>query len=544
MVPGLAAGAVGTVYDWNFTYASNPDLYNREVSIPLGHVVGGGSLLNILLFDRGSKGDYNLWEKFGAKGWGWKDILPFFKKSETFTPPSAEQIAEWNITYDPKAHGYDGPVRSSYSPYYFPSLHYFEAGLKEIGVSTPLDGANGEALGGFATTHAQDLRTQTRVTARTAYWDNANNRTNLHLLTNTRVTKLISSPGKNGSAKVTGVEFAATKDSPRHTVGVNMEAVMAAGAIHTPQILQLSGIGNPALLQKFNISTVADVPGVGYNFQDHGMMYLKYNLSISPQSGSLKTNTTLAADALAQYKQSRTGPYTTSTDDYLVYLPIKDYQSNTSSIFTLAANQTATTYFDSDTPASVLAGYETQYDLLIKTLNSSSIAALEIIWNDNSMIIAGQHPLSRGSVKIQSTDPFAAPIADAAYLRNPIDAAVLSEGIKFLRRVMGTEAVASISPVEIQPGSNVTSNADLDAYVRQSITTEFHPSGSCSIGPFKKGGVVDHHLRVYGVENLRVVDASVQPLIPASHIQSTVYAVAEKAADIIRKDNTDSYRSH
>lgn len=166
-------------------------------------------------------------------------------------------------------------------------------------------------------------------------------------------------------------------------------------------------------------------------------------------------------------------------------------------------------------------------------LNADDSGMLEILWADGAVILGLQHPYSRGSVKASSANVFEGIVADAAFLRNPIDVTLLAEGIRFVRKLMSTAAMSSLAPSEIVPGGNVTSDEALEQYIRAGAETLYHPAGSCKLGARKEGGVVDQDLKVYGVEGLRVVDASVMPLIPATHLMTTVYAVAEKVGGFV-----------
>ncbi|GAB7355295.1 hypothetical protein MBLNU459_g5833t1 [Dothideomycetes sp. NU459] len=531
-IPALAGGAVGTKYDWNLTYVSNPDLDSRNVSIPQGKVVGGSSLFNRMLFDRGSKGDYDRWEQLGSTGWNWNNLLPSFKKSEKFTPPNATQVAQYHITYDAQAHGTTGYVQSSFSNYIWPAISHFVAGVKELGIKTPHDGANGEAIGGFWVTHSQNPVLGDRSSSRIAYYNSAQQRKNLHLLTSTRVTKILTSK-KKGVVKTTGIQISASRDSKPQVVNVNKEVVLSAGALHTPQLLLLSGIGDTKHLSSFNISTVVNLPGVGRNFQDHVLLTTVHSIDYHPVSSDLQSNATFANAARAQYNQSRTGPYTGATADYLVFLPGSNFTTNITALSAKAAAQTPNDYLDADTPSTVSAGYAAQHKLLTTGLTAKDLAIMEFIWGDGAVVLGLQHPFSRGSIKLGSANVFDPPLADSAFLRNPLDLDILVEGVKFVRSIYATSALTALSPVEILPGANVTSDADLQKFVRQNAATIYHPVGSCSLAPLEKGGCVDASLRVYGVSGLRVVDASVMPMLPATHTQSTVYAVAEKAASII-----------
>jgi choline dehydrogenase-like flavoprotein len=196
----------------------------------------------------------------------------------------------------------------------------------------------------------------------------------------------------------------------------------------------------------------------------------------------------------------------------------------------LATSQDPSSYLDADTPVSVKRGYAAQHKLLAEGLAATNQAQIEVLWADGTFVIGLQHPFSRGSVRLRpasSTDPLAAPLADAAFLRNPLDVAILIEAIKFARTVAHTPSLAPFNPVELVPGAAVSSDTDLEAYIRGAAESLFHPSGTCAVGKLEDGGVVNADFRVHGVRGLRVVDASVFPILPAAHIQSSVYAVAE-----------------
>ncbi|KAL5046289.1 hypothetical protein BDW71DRAFT_207647 [Aspergillus fruticulosus] len=513
LIPGLAGNAIGTKYDWNLTYVVNPDLGNRSISIPQGKSVGGSSLLNRMVFDRGSKADYDRWEALGNPGWGWRDLLPFFKQSENFVPPSYDIIDEWNVTYDPAVHGTAGNVYSSYAPWIWPSTKQFISAITSLGVHVPRDGASGDAVGGFFVPHSQDPISVTRSDARRAYWETASKRPNIHL--------------------VTGRVFAAHRSAPRAIINARKEVLLAAGAIHTPQLLQLSGIGDPALLARHNISTAANVPGVGRNFQDHLHVPVVFSFDFPLTAANLTANSTFAAESLALYRTHKTGPYADATGDFLAFLPAANFTSQSDVIYGIAATQDPKTYLDTDTPPTLSRGYALQHKLLTAGIIATNESQLEIIWADGTFVLSLQHPFSRGSVRLASSDPFAPPFADPGYLRNPIDVKVLVEAIKYARSLAKAPSLALFNPVELVPGGNIISDEDLEAYIRGTADSLFHPSGTCAVGKFEFGGVVDAEFRVHGVKGMRVVDASVLPMLPATHIQSSVYAIAEKAAEAI-----------
>lgn len=251
-------------------------------------------------------------------------------------------------------------------------------------------------------------------------------------------------------------------------------------------------------------------------------------------SDQLATNATFAAEARAQYDAEKRGPYTSPAGDFMLFLPLSTYSNASASIHAAAVSADAAVSLPSDSPAEVAAGYAASYESLNAKLLAEDAAFLELIWEDDVIILSLQHPYSRGSIKAASSSVFDAPIADAGLLRNPMDTLLLREGVRFARRFATEPSIAELNPTEVVPGANVTSDADIDLYIRNSAGSLWHPAGSCKMGKRKEGGVVDRELKVYGIQGLRIVDASVMPMLPASHTMTTVYAVAERAADIIK----------
>lgn len=245
-------------------------------------------------------------------------------------------------------------------------------------------------------------------------------------------------------------------------------------------------------------------------------------------SSDLTSDTTIAAEALAEYEANKTGPYTTPTGDFLLFLPLTNFTNDTTSIVSTADAQTGSEYLSADTPAEVVTGYEKQLSVLNDRLGRTDSAIMEYIWDAGTVVLGLQHPYSRGNVRAASSSIFDAPVATPNYLANPVDLQLLIEAVKFSRTLRNTAAIQALSPVEVLPGADVTSDADIETFVRGNLGTLYHPAGSCKMGPKDEGGVVDTDLKVYGTSNLRVVDASVFPLLPATHIMTAVYGVAEK----------------
>ncbi|KAH8148810.1 uncharacterized protein LAJ45_07153 [Morchella importuna] len=534
LVPGLAGGT-GKKYMYNMTCEPQPGINNRTYSFLAAHVVGGGTVVNGQAFDRGSRGDYDLWEALGNQGWGWEGLLPYFKKSETFTPSPPEIVKEWGIEYDRSAHGFKGPVMSSMPTYYYPAMKFVFKAWKQLGIPYSRDGTNGNALGAFYFSNSVDPVTRTRSYARTAHYEPVKGRPNLHLLTGQTVTKLVIE-GKKASA----VKFASSPTASTTTISAKKEIILAAGSGHTPQILQLSGIGPKTLLKSLGIPVVVDLPGVGANFQDHPSYYTAglFTNDMNPSPANM-SNATYAAEMLALYKYNRTGPYSSGFGTAAAFLTLPEIANKTrvSSLLNLIQRQDPSAHFPANTDATVIAGYKFQRTLLTSFMASGRIAVSENAFSAlPGMLNSLQKPFSRGSIAINSTDPFANPVVDYRIFSNPADVEIFVDMIKSFRRVVGMPALKDLGPIITNPDpATVKSDEEIRAAIRANVVpTLAHPSCTCAMMKREHGGVVDAQLKVYGVKGLSIVDASVIPLIPATHLSSTVYAVAEKAADIIK----------
>ncbi|KAI8711684.1 hypothetical protein NCS52_01432600 [Fusarium sp. LHS14.1] len=500
-IPGLAGRGVGTKYDWNRTYVATDAVNGHTLPASLGKVVGGSTKLNQMRFNRGSASDYDRWVELGNEGWGWEALLPYFKKSEVFTPPNKGIAQEYNITFDPSAHGTSGYVHSSYSPFFWPTTKSLIQAVKELGISVAFDQANGSPLGGYFNPHSQDPGSVTCSSAREVYYDSASSRQNLYLATGRQVTRVLTE-NHRGTIKAIEVEFAKSRHGVYETARAKREVILVAGSVHTPHILQVSGIGDPALLSSINVTTIVDLPGVGQNFQDHAMVKVTNKINAPLQRSNL-TDATFAAKVREQYEAYRKGPLTSPLGDFLVFMPLSNFSDASADIFQEAINQDGTEYLPADTPTQVTEGYKRHQKILNGRLRGFESAILEVIWDDG-------------------------------LIKNPLDIAILAEGIRFSRRLVNAPAMQELEPLEVVPGADVTSNEALEDFIRSTVSNFYHPTGSCKMGSREEGGVVDAELKVYGVEGLRVVDASVMPLLPAAHTMATVYSVAEKAADIIK----------
>ncbi|KAL2810042.1 hypothetical protein BJX63DRAFT_444926 [Aspergillus granulosus] len=530
----------GVGNSWSITSLPIPGLNNRTAGVAAARVLGGGSAINGMAFDRGSPGDYDLWgEVIGDNNWSWDGLLPYFKKSETFTPPTAEQQAEYGISFDMSVHGTSGPVQSSYPPFISTTGKAFMSALRQLRIPIQPDGT-ANAIGGFWNPNSLDPVVRERSYARTTYHELSSNRPNYHVLPETLVTKL--TPDLSGVEYVAGYNPAQNAIAPNtmtRRVQARKEIIMAAGALHTPKILQLSGIGSSSVLDRLGIKKILNLPGVGENFQDHPVQYLTVaitNLSDPTQDPSyLNQNTTYDAEMGVLYEKNRTGPWTVSTGNTFAFLTA-EHLNISYTHFADAAQQPAAQYLRPGVDSTIINGFEKVKAAMLRSMTRGAVALTENLFGGVACL---QKPLSRGSVHAASTDPYAMPLVDYRSFSNPLDLQILVQSIRFNTDILPqTDAYRTIGAFVQTPEAGL-SDVELAGVIRASAFPSFaHPSGTCAMLKLEDGGCVDNQLRLYGSHGrARVVDASIFPVVPSSHTQSTVYAVAEKAADIIKAQN-------
>lgn len=342
------------------------------------------------------------------------------------------------------------------------------------------------------------------------------------------------------------------------------EVIIAAGALHSAQILQLSGFGPAAILNQFHIPIALNLPGVGNNLQDHCLVGTFYpcehchspifivpfliewadNNASYPSPTELVTNATYNIEAEQEYNINKTGrhphsclvvqpltypgPWTAGSPNALAFNPLPLITNNSAIILLNATYQAPTDFLIPGLDPTVIAGYAAQQQSLALRLARITTAAYEIINNNaGSLTVAVLHPFSRGTCHIQSADPFEPPSINPRWLTNPVDRQILVEALFFNRQILATPPMVELQSAQFVPPINAD-EAALNQIIDNGLRTVFHPSGTLAMLPLEQGGVVDSHLRVWGTQNLRVVDASIFPMIPAAHLQAVVYGVAEK----------------
>ncbi|KAL8804805.1 MAG: hypothetical protein Q9200_005669 [Gallowayella weberi] len=526
--PVYVGADIGGIYDWLLSTTPQTQLDGAARPMPQGKVLGGGSILNAMCWNRGGQDDYDAWAALGNPGWDWEGILP-----ETYTPVYSSDIArEYSINYNPGVHGTSGPIQVSYPRYFYPQSTNLFAALNYLGVPTQFDPNDGSSAGAAFVPTDLDPVNQTRSDARRTYFDPYVSRPNFHVITGQHVTRVLidgvgstyevenPTPGGNeygngmngvtsnegfgfgpggstpalenstsdrllrrqspstSNLRITGVEFAANASDTRRRITATREVIVAAGSLHSAQLLQLSGIGPSSLLNTHGIPIALDLPGVGNNLQDHCLVgtFYPYNNDSYPSPTELTTNATYNAAAELEYNTYKTGPWTAGSPNALVFNPLPLISNNSASILSGANDQDPTEYLLGDLDPTIVAGYTLQKESLVRRLAETNVASYEIINNNaGSLTVAVMHPFSRGQCYIRSADPFEPPSIDPRWLTNPADRQVLVEALLFNRQILATPAMAPLRAAQFVP----TVDADEDTInniINTGIRTEFHPS--------------------------------------------------------------------
>ncbi|KAJ3562420.1 hypothetical protein NP233_g9585 [Leucocoprinus birnbaumii] len=514
-VPGLCRELPRTHVDWNYTISPQPGLNGRAPGYTRGRMLGGCSSHNGMVFTRGSIEDWNRWaEVIEDDAYSWEKILPFMHKAEKLVQDSENQTEQGHI--DPSVHGLTGAV-SNTAPY---NSHPINELLIQTTQDLPeefpylLDMNNGSPIG-IAWNQFSIDRHGERSSAATAYVETAGR--NLHVLVNTQVTRVL--PVGNETC-FRGVEFALDEDSPITQLVASKEVIVAGGVIGTPQILLNSGIGKRDELEAMGIQTLVDNASVGKNLTDQVSSLVMLNTTIEDTDFDRDT-------ALAQWNATRTGPLSLPGHlNHIVYVRFPD----NSSLF----NQDG---FTDPTPGKGSPHIEMVYSQISAQLPQTAIDFPPPPPGTNvtiQILVANLHPLSRGSITLNTSNPFTHPNVDFNMLSNPLDIAILREGIKSARTLYSAPAFQSSVFGTLVPAGNITSDSDFDDFLRAVASPFLHGVGSAAMSSRNASwGVVDPDFRVKGTTGLRVVDASVLPSPPSGHTQVPVYAFAERASVLI-----------
>jgi choline dehydrogenase len=466
--------------DWNYSTEEEPHLKDRRLYWPRGKMIGGSSAMNAMIYIRGNPADYHCWRQLGNEGWGWADVLPYFKKSENQERGASE------------FHGTGGPMNVSDLRYVNELTRAFLAGAAELGIPANAD-FNGAAQDG-AGLYQVTQKNGARHSAADAYLKPALSRPNLALLTGAHATRMLIE-----NRRAVGVEY--IRDGALEQARAEREVILAGGAVNSPQLLLLSGIGPANELSALGIRIVHDLPGVGKNLQDHPMVSVGY-LSKKPVSIT-------SAESIPNFVRwliFKRGPLASNVAEAGIFLRTQEGMR---------------------APDLQILFGPAYY------VNHGFDRRKEHCFGFAPTLIA---PESRGSIGLRSRNPLDAPAIRANYLSTERDMGVMIEGVRRCREIAHTKAFEAYRGEELHPGSTITSDERIAAFIRAEAQTLYHPVGTCRMGTDSMA-VVDLRLRVHGIEGLRVVDASVMPRIIAGNTNAPTMMIAEKAAEMIPEGN-------
>jgi choline dehydrogenase len=478
-VPAGTVKLFKTVRDWNYTTVPQEETAGRALYWPRGKMLGGSSSMNHSMYVRGHRTDYDAWAALGNPGWSYEDVLPYFKRGErNQRGPSAH-------------HGHEGPLWVSDLPSMNALTRAFLAAGAATGLPLNPDIGGGEPDGLGVTQLTQ--KKGRRCSAVVAYLQPARGRPNLKVLTRAQALRVLLE-----DRRAVGVSY--RQNGTEHTAYAAREVVLSGGSVNSPQLLMLSGIGPGGHLQEHGIPVVHELPGVGENLQDHLMVPVIYRCREPVTMSNIEN-----FGNLLRWLLLRRGPYTSSGAEACAFVRTRQ-----------------------DLPAPNL-------ELILATCiyRNHYLQPPRRTEHGFTIIVVLLQPQSTGRIRLRSRDPFAAPRIHPNYLTNADEVGVIVKGIELARRIVAATPLDRYRGDELDPGAGCQSALALEAYVRSHCDTLYHPVGTCTMGSGPLS-VVDGTLRVHGIQGLRVVDASIMPVIIRGHTNAATMMIAEKAADLIR----------
>ena len=477
--------------DWCFKTEAETGLNGRSIGYARGKVLGGCSSINAMIYMRGQQADYDHWADLGNRGWGWQDVLPVFRRSESYQHGADD------------FHGANGELRVEERRVNWEILDAWRDAAEECGIPKIDEFNRGDNFGNAY--FQMNQRNGKRWSAVRAFLDPVKARSNLTILTEATVRKICFD---DNAIKPTATGVVIRQGSHEQLFEANSEVILAAGAIASPQLLQLSGIGVSETLYKHGIQPLIELPGVGENLQDHLQIRTIYSVDNTVTLNQrARTPWGMALMGL-EYFLRKTGPLTMPPSQLGAFAKT-----------------------DSNQPTANIEWH-------VQPLSLDKFGSPLHRYNAITPSVANVRPTSRGQVTLRDQDPSSAPLIQPNYLSTEEDRAVAVAGLKFTREIMAAPALAPFSPQELKPGVHLTRDEELAHAAGDLGTTIFHPVGTCKMGKDPMA-VVDDHLRVHGVKGLRVVDASIMPTITSGNTNAPTVMIAEKGAEFIK----DQYRN-
>ena len=484
---GYAKTFVDPKVNWKFESEPEQQLNGRTMYQPRGKVLGGTSSINGMIYMRGNAADYDQWRQLGNQGWDYDSVLPYFRKAEDNERGANDY------------HGSGGPLRVSNQPYEWEIAKLLLTACQQAGIplNPDFNGASQEGCGYYQTTTKDRRRWSTAA----AYLRMARNRSNLTITTNAHATRVLFQ-----GTRATGVEYR-TPAGPQ-VAQAGREVIVSGGAYGSPQLLQLSGLGPASHLADIGIEVVRDMPGVGANLQDHFNTFCTYRISRNLSLNALHYSLSHRLSAGARYLFLRSGPMS-GNGMYVGALVRSDARLERPDLqFNISAWSTI------DRTASGIISHP---------FPGISISPVHLA------------PQGRGSVRLRSRDPLAPPEIRFNFLRDDSDMRVMIAGVRIARSIARSQVLQQLVMEETAPGTATESDEQIAQDVRQRGVSNLHPVGTCAMGQGSTA-VVDPRLRVHGIAGLRVVDASIMPVIVAGNTNAPTIMIAEKAADMIQQD--------
>jgi len=480
--------------DWCFETEAEPGLNGRSIGYARGKVLGGCSSINAMIYMRGQQSDFDHWADLGNRGWGWQDVLPIFRRSENYQHGADD------------FHGGNGEMRVEERRVNWEILDAWRDAAEECGIPKIDEFNRGDNFGNAY--FQMNQRNGKRWSAVRAFLDPVKDRANLTILTEANVRKICFDDNL-AEPRATGVTV--LHGGQEHVFTANNEVILAAGAIASPQLLQLSGIGASETLHKHSIATLIELPGVGENLQDHLQIRTIYSVDNTiTLNQRARTPWGMALMGL-EYFLRKTGP------------------------LTMPPSQLGA--FAKSDPSQPSANMEWH----VQPLSLDKFGSPLHKYNAITPSVCNLRPSSRGTVALKSNKPDDAPAIAPNYLSTQADLDVAVAGLRFTRKIMAAPALAAFNPKELKPGPEVTNEEDLQRAAGDLGTTIFHPVGTCKMGPgHDTSAVVDDQLRVHGIKGLRVIDASIMPTITSGNTNAPTVMIAERGADFIRQAHRHS----
>ena len=480
--------------DWCYQTEPDPGLNGRSIGYARGKVLGGCSSINAMIYMRGQRDDFDHWQSLGNKDWGWDDVLPIFKMSEDYQHGPDD------------FHGVGGEMRVEERRVNWEILDAWRDAAAEFGIPKIKEFNRGDNFGNAY--FQMNQRRGVRWNATKAYLRPAENRPNLTVLSNVLVEK-VELNNSSQRPRASGVKIRRA-DKSSTIFKADQEVLLSAGAIGSPQILQLSGIGSSELLGSRNVPMRVDLRGVGENLQDHlqvrSVYQVENTVTLNQKAGSLIGKALMGLE----YFFFKTGPLTMPPSQLGAFAK-SDPNRSTANI-----------------------------EWHVQPLSLDKFGDPLHKFNAITPSVCNLRPTSRGQVRIKSDDPEEHPTIRLNYLSTSEDEEVAVEGLRFTRRIMRAEALKKFNPVELKPGAEIRTDTQLLEAARDLGTTIFHPVGTCKMGS-DESAVVNDRLEVHGVANLRVIDASIMPTITSGNTNAPTVMIAEKGAKFILEKSAENY---